>query len=265
MTTESSDIDDSIPVAVVCCAVLEEEVRTLIPKSSRIAAIRVLPQGLHSTPTLLRQRLQETIDELECSSPAQVITLVYGLCSRGTEGVVARRARLVLPRAHDCITLLLGSRQRYAEYVRGHPGTYWYSPGWNRHHLPPGQERFRAALEEYRKRFSEEDAQYLMETEQAWFTQYDRATYVHLGLADPTDDVTYTRRCADWLGWSFDQQHGDPQLLKELIAGPWDDERFLVLEPGETATMTADDRIVDRVLPRHAVTVRGRRQQEAAV
>src|SRR6516165_10057345 len=88
MTPVSFDFPSPLPVAVVCCAVLEDEVRTLIPDIPQIAAIRVLPQGLHSTPPLLRQRLQETIDELECSSPAQVIALVYGLCSRGTEGVV---------------------------------------------------------------------------------------------------------------------------------------------------------------------------------
>lgn len=35
--------------------------------------------------------------------------------------------RLVIPRAHDCITLYLGSRQRYLEQFNARPGTYWYS------------------------------------------------------------------------------------------------------------------------------------------
>ncbi|MFV1980286.1 MAG: DUF1638 domain-containing protein [Rhodothermia bacterium] len=33
----------------------------------------------------------------------------------------------VLPRAHDCITLLMGSRTRYLEYFKAHPGTYFRS------------------------------------------------------------------------------------------------------------------------------------------
>ena len=49
-----------------------------------------------------------------------------------SRGVHAQRCRIAITRAHDCITLLLGSKERYAEYVAQHPGTYWYSAGWNR-------------------------------------------------------------------------------------------------------------------------------------
>ena len=37
----------------------------------------------------------------------------------------ARDIPVVLPRAHDCITLFLGARERYAEQMEG-PATYWY-------------------------------------------------------------------------------------------------------------------------------------------
>lgn len=245
----------SSATAVICCAVLEEEVRYLARGAPQVTAIHVLPQGLHNTPPLLREKLQAAVDEVEQAGPVEAIALVYGLCSRGVENVAARRARLVIPRAHDCITLLLGSKERYAQYVQQNPGTYWYSPGWNKHHIPPGQERHRKLYEEYRQKFSEEDAQYLMETEQAWFAAYERATYVDLGISDATADVAFTQHCADWLKWSFDQQHGDPQLLRDLLAGPWDNERFLVLEPGEGVKMTADERIIDRV----ALTINGQR------
>ena len=49
------------------------------------------------------------------------------MCGTATVGLTARHAPLVLPRAHDCITLYLGSRQRYNEEFMRHPGTYWYS------------------------------------------------------------------------------------------------------------------------------------------
>jgi hypothetical protein len=150
----------------------------------------------------------------------------------------------VLARAHDCITLLLGDRQRYAQYVASNPGTYWYSPGWNRCHTPPGPERYEKLLNEYRQKFGEEDAQYLMETEQAWFKTYTRATFVDLGTPNIQKDVELTQKCAAWLGWGFDHQQGCPQLLQDMLAGNWDAERFLVLEPGQTPRMTADDQVV---------------------
>ena len=112
--------------------------------------IELLEQGLHNEPQRLQRELQEAIDRVEADHPeAQVIVLGYGLCSRGTEGLYTRRCRLVAARAHDCITLLLGDKQRYAQYVKDNPGTYWYSPGWNRHGKPPGKERYERIYKQY--------------------------------------------------------------------------------------------------------------------
>jgi hypothetical protein len=159
--------------------------------------------------------------------------------------VRAQRAKLVVAHAHDCITLLLGCKGRFADYVRQAPGTYWYSPGWNRHHLPPGEERYRVLKQEYEQKYGQDNAEYLMETEQHWFSTYDRATYVDMGPGATEEDVEFTKECAQWLGWGFDRQRGDPGLLRALLNGEWDDERFLVLEPGQTLRMTADENVVE--------------------
>jgi len=240
------DTDSSPRIAVILCGVLDLEIEHVARTAAHVIHLEKLPQGLHEEPAKLRQELQLAVDRVEAIPDVQVITLGYGLCSRGTEEVRTRRCRLVLPRAHDCITLLLGSKERYADYVAQHPGTYWYSPGWIRDHIPPGQERYEKLLADYRERFGEDNAQYLMETEQHWFQTYERATYVDLGVTDTAEDVAYTCRCAKWLGWQFDRQHGDLDLLRKLVCGPWDAERFLVLEPGQAARMTGDDRIVER-------------------
>jgi hypothetical protein len=236
-------------VAVLACAVMDAEVETLV---KRLGAARLVfvEQGLHNEPDRLRERLQEHVDELEQDPTVRSIALVYGVCSRGTADVTSRRCRLVIPRAHDCITLLMGDKERYRRYAEDHPGTYWYSPGWNRHHTPPGPERWRKQRERYVAEYGEDNADFLMEHEQHWFASYDRATYVHLSIgatdAELAEDLAYTRSCAEWLGWATDVQAGDPQLLADLIAGRWDDERFLVLEPGERYRLTADSRVIER-------------------
>ena len=235
----------TVRIAIVLCRVLEDEIEHFARQSPQVVHLEHLPQGLHQEPARLRGEAQAAIDRVEALTSADVIVLGYGLCSRGTEGLRTTRCRLVMPRAHDCITLLLGSKERYAQYVSEHPGTYWYSPGWIRHHLPPGQERHERLLADYRARFGDDNAQYLMETEQHWFRTYDRAAYVDLGVTPSDADVEYTCRCANWLGWEFDRPAGNPDLLRRLVSGPWDDERFLVLEPGQTARMTDDARIVE--------------------
>ena len=230
---------------VITCDVLRDEFMQFARGMDHIVHIEVLKQGLHNDPPLLRKELQQAVDRVENDWPlARAIVLGYGLCSRGVEGVVARRCQVVLPRAHDCITLLLGDRQVYAQYVKDHPGTYWYSPGWLRCSLPPGPERHAKLLADYREKFGPEDADFLMESEQSWFKNYDRAAFVDLGTPDAEKDVEKTRQCADWLGWSVDRLHGSPTLLQDLLLGHWDSQRFLVLEPGQTAHMTADEQVV---------------------
>ena len=247
-------IDDESPpaappqVVVITCAVLEAEIEHFARDLSHIRHVEILQQGLHNEPDRLRSELQAAIDRVEArDGPLDAIVLGYGLCSRGIEGVRTQRAKLVIARAHDCITILLGSKQRYAQYVQENPGTYWYSIGWNKHHTPPGKDRYEKLYQQYCEKYGQDNAEYLMEQEQHWFRTYDRATFVELsiGRTDLTAEKQYTQSCAQWLDWSYDHQVGDPRLLSELLSGPWRDEDFLVLEPGQTIRMTADDRIVE--------------------
>lgn len=232
-------------VALVACRVLDVELDHLATECPNLVHIHWMEQGLHNEPDQLAQQLQQAVREVETNYPqVDTIALGYGYCSRGIENVTATRCRLVVARAHDCITLLLGSKERYARYVADHPGTYWYSPGWNKHHIPPGPERYNMRLAEYTEKYGQDNAAYLMETEQHWFSTYDRATYVHLTIGVTDTDLEYTRACADWLGWKYDEQQGDLALLRDLLTGPWDDERFLVLEPGHAATLSNDDRVL---------------------
>jgi hypothetical protein len=242
-------VTEKLRTVVITCSVLECEIEHFARSCPQIISIVKLPQGLHNEPDRLRRDLQAAIDKVEAETDAEAIVLGYGLCSRGTEGVKTSRAKLVLARAHDCVTLLLGNKDRYAKYVAQTPGTYWYSPGWNKHHIPPGEQRYTLLRAEYLEKYGEDNADFLMESEQHWFSTYDRATYVDLGPGATPDDVEFTKRCALWLGWSFDRQHGDPRLLSDLLRGEWDEERFLVLEPGQTLRLTADERVIEVTPP----------------
>lgn len=248
-TDPSPENDKPLRIALITCAVLEDEVALLRQKAPNPIFIEMMPQGLHNDPPRLRAELQTAIDRVEANLDIDAIVLGYGLCSRGTEGITTTRCKLVMARAHDCITLLLGSKERYASYVKTNPGTYWYSPGWNRHHTPPGKERYDKLRAKYIADYGEDNADFLMESEQHWFKTYDRATYVELGAGVTPEDIQYTRQCADWLKWSYDHQQGDPQLLLDLLSGNWDQQRFLVLEPGQSLTMTADERVI-QLLPK---------------
>lgn len=232
-------------IAAIVCEVMELEVRHFAAMAPRLKHVEIMEYGLHNEPQRLRRELQHAIDRVEQREDLDAIALVYGLCSRGTEGISARRCTLVIPRAHDCITLLLGCRRRYADYVARFPGTYWYSPGWNAKHIPPGEDRYNRMYREYCGKYGQEVAEYLMEEQQRWFRTYSRATYVELGVGATPEDIAYTQQCARWLGWTYDYQRGDPKLLADLLAGNWDEDRFVVLPPGRGLVATGDERVID--------------------
>jgi len=198
---------------------------------------------LHNTPDTLRDELQKSIDQINGEYSA--ILIGYGLCSNGLEGIIARNAKLVIMRGHDCITFLLGSKERYRQYFGRHPGTYWYSPGWIGEESMPGKERYERTLESYVEKYGQENAEYLMKMEQGWIQKYMTAAYVDLGFCDTERPKAYTRQCAEWLGWKYDFLAGDPQLIVNWLEGNWDPDQFLIVEPGEMVVASHDKEIIE--------------------
>ena len=227
---------------IIACNVLWREYCHYAALSGNRFSFRFLEYGLHGEPARLRLELQKAIDATPAAYDA--ILLGYGLCSKGVEGIVARKTRLAIIRGHDCITCLLGSKSRYHELFAANPGTYWYSPGWIENHVPPGRERYEQTYREYLGKYGEDNAKYLMEMEQDWFRKYSLAAYVDLGVGDGESCADYTRKCADWLGWKFKRIKGNPALLQRFLAGDWNDEEILVVEPGGRIEASNDESII---------------------
>lgn len=232
---------------LISCHVLWRELCHFAACSHHVFDFRFLEQGLHNTPDLLRSSLQDAIDATP--ERCEAVLIGYGLCSNGIAGITARDKPLVIMRGHDCITFLLGSKERYREYFDAHPGTYWYSPGWIDTHTQPGRERYERLLRQYVETYGEENAEYLMQAEQAWFQNYSNAAYVDLGFGDAERYKQYTKECAEWLKWNCDVLDGDPTLVQRFLNGPWDEEDFLVVPPGWTVVPSHDARIFDAKLP----------------
>jgi len=234
------------------CKIFMRETYLLAAHSPHVVDTLWLEQQLHNEPEKLRRTVRQAIDQVEAEKVNyDAILLGYGLCSNGIAGLHTQRTPLVVPRAHDCITVMLGSKERYAQEFHGHDGgIYWYSPGWIKDNMQPGPERYHNTRRQYVEKYGEENADFLMESEQAWFQSYSLGAYVDTGLTDPAgveQDIAYTKRCTDWLKWNFDRLHGSSALMEALLDGCWNDADFLVLAPGQSARMTADERIVTAI------------------
>jgi len=228
---------------IISCHVLWREICHFASISKNTFNFHFLKQGLHDTPDILRQQVQDAIDAVDGDYDAVLIG--YGLCSNGLVDVQARDKKLVIMRGHDCITFLLGSKKRYREYFDQNPGTYWYSPGWIDTTLMPGKERLDQIFQQYKEKYGEENAEYLMQIEQRWIHDYSNAAYVDLGFYDTEQYKDFSKKCAEELSWSYDELLGESRLIIDFLEGNWNSEDFLIVQPGERMVASHDDRILE--------------------
>jgi hypothetical protein len=231
-------------IALLACSVFESEIALYARGAAHIVETRWFEMGLHDRPNRLRAMLQENLGALEARPDIEAVVLVYGLCGRGTAGLRPRRLKLVIPRAHDCITVFLGSKEAYAEHQRACPTCFYYTPGWNRDRRVPGPDRLEFLRRSLGAKFGPEEVEFLIETERSQWALHDTVTYVDLGTDDGPAAAAYAQKCADWLGWKFEPRRGDPGLLRDLLWCNWDDQRYQIVEPGQQLGHVADERIL---------------------
>jgi hypothetical protein len=240
------------------CSILTAEVAAEVPKAGTLVDLKFVPAGFHEQPEILNQILQReiaTIEEwnlLKVKSPSanktyDAILLGLGLCDKATVGLYARTIPLVIPRAHDCITLLLGSKERYQRYFDDKPGNYWYSRGWIDRMLQPGPERDEQLQQSYIQKYGAENADFLLESEREWQKSYQQATFINWALPENVKYQKYTKKCTAHLNWNYEEVAGDPSLIRDFLNGNWDPERFLIVNPGEEIAPSFDKRIVKSV------------------
>jgi len=236
------------------CEALARSIYQLSAATNHTVSVRLFGQGLHNRPKGLRQILQEEIDNVP-EDEFDAILLVYGMCGTSTVGLTARGTQLVMTRAHDCITLYLGSRQRYQEEFERHPGTYWYSvdyieradKGASVALGAAGIEATEAQYEEYIEKYGKETADYLIEEMRKWTAHYTRAAFIDTGLGNTAEYEQMAIDKAERDGWIFERISGNRRLLEILVNGDWSDDEFLIVPPGHTIRQDVGEKLIKSV------------------
>ncbi len=244
-------------LVMIACEVMLREISYCVSRSKSIVDVRFLKKGLHDIGQKgMSRSLQEEIDRVPVGE-YDALLLGYGLCNMGIRKLVCDKLPMVLPRAHDCITMLLGSKERYQESFDKEPGTYYRSTGWIERDSPQigedgkplsvmTQLGFNQDYEELLAKYGADNAQYLMETMDEWrtATDYKRLAYIDMGIGEFPSQERQARDEAEDKGWEFERMQGDVDLLQSLVDGDWDPEKFLMVEPGKTIMPTYQEDIV---------------------
>lgn len=218
----------TLPLIVIACRVFEGLLETHLPEG---LAVEFLYQdyGLHRRPERLRQALQLQLDSIAQPS---LIALGYGLCGNGLDGLQAGIHTLLVPRADDCIALLLGSAEEYQRQFNAAPGTYYLTKGW----LESGSDPLKE-FEEVRAKFGDEQAEWVMDQ------QYQHYTRLALVAHNQNDLEIYRPRaqavaeyCRRW-EMRYEEILGDETFIQKLAQAATDpglaDDDILVVSPGK--------------------------------
>ena len=115
---------------LITCEIFYREFCSVMARSPNTVDMEFLPKRLHDIGVEgMRTRLQAALDCVD-DPRYEAVLMGYALCNNGVVGLTAGKYPLVIPRAHDCITLFLGSAERYLEYFNNHPGVYFETTGW---------------------------------------------------------------------------------------------------------------------------------------
>jgi hypothetical protein len=242
---------------VIACEILFRELSFLVAKSPNVIDIAFLPKGLHDVG---RERMKSALNVAVESVEEQrydAIVLGYALCNGGVVGIKAGTIPIVIPRAHDCITLFLGDKDKYLEFFYSHPGTYFQTVGW----LERGGDITQIGLaeniqeksvtipfldcsyDELVAKYGTANADYLW-SELKQMRHYSQMTFIETGIEPDESFELQTKHNAKERGWQFEKITGNLDLLRRLLDGNWNNNDFLVLKPGQSIRFNYDDSII---------------------
>lgn len=209
---------------ILACQTMKDELELVIRQSGINYPVVYLESGLHNDPEDLRAKVQEQVDTIE----ADIILLVFGCCGKGLVGIKSSKARLILPRIDDCITLLLGSTENRRR-IPNEISTYFITKGW----LDPAGNVMWSYLD-WVERYGEQKA---LRLTKKMLAHYTRFMIIDTGAYSLDDIIPKIQNSCEKFNMHYDIIPGSLRLLQRLLAGQWDSE-FIILNPGQETAVS---------------------------
>jgi hypothetical protein len=209
---------------IIACNTIADELNLAIKATGVDHPVLWINSKLHTKPEKLREEIQAAISRI---SNVSTIILAFGYCGNALVGIKSEHARIVFPKAEDCISMLLGSAERRRALSK-ETCSYYLTRGW--------LESENNLADEYAyciKKFGPKRALDLM---RAILKSYRHLTLIDTGAYDIERLKPRTEELAATLGLCHKVIEGSQRIFHKLLTGPWDEE-FVTVEPGREITL----------------------------
>ncbi len=204
------------------------------------------PKAAHEDAQNLKDMIQKKIDEVEKTDVYDAILLCFGLCGNSVVGLKAGHIPLVIPRAHDCCTIFLGSKEKFLRHFSDKLSAEWSCAGY----MERGDDYLREtesgkllgynmSYDDCVKKYGEENAKYLWQTLNPE-PSCDSLIYIEMPGTEHPGFRKKMEAEAVRKGRELEVIRGDMRLIRALVEGEWNSDEFLVVPPGKTIKAVYD-------------------------
>jgi len=220
-------------IKLIACDVFARMAYAAAAVSEHRVDLELLPMLSHNEPDKLRKELQDAIDKCKnaCVEGYDKIILAYGLCGNAAAGLTAS-IPMIIPRMHDCCAMFLGSRKKFLEHFEHRLSAQWRSCGY--------MERCASVMPNYKlhpdylklvEEYDEENAEYIWQTMNPP-SETDEDIYIRVeGFEYGGTYESFVAQKAEE-GRTVEVLEGDGEWFSRLVNGPWSNEDFLEILPG---------------------------------
>ncbi len=256
---------------VISCESLSRELFLAAAFCRHVVDFKFFERAAHEFPEQMRHSIQFEIDrtnsgkrretESDCDiiCPAcsdthyDYVVIAIGLCGNATAGIRAGDTPLIIPKAHDCNSFLMGSAKRFKEFMDEDPGTIFYHFGQVERSSDislidsvPRNTGLGGTYEEYVERYGEENARYLVDFEYNWTRFHERAAYLFPESAGELieEKMNEVKDYVKRFNWRVVRLAESSEFFSRMLSGDWAEEHFLTVRPGEEIVPSNDDRVL---------------------
>lgn len=210
---------------IIACKTIENELLSAMDITGCHDEILWLESGLHNVPKILHHAIQSALDQ--CADAKRVM-LAMGYCGNSVVGLKTGAYDLIMPRADDCISILLYSDPSQASIARRRNATYFMTEGWLK-----GERNIWREYEYAIAKYGEVRGKWIFDT---LFRNYDALALLDTGCFPLEAARQETAGIAQKLGLRYEEVAGETGYLEQLLLGPWPDDRFLRVPPDSVLT-----------------------------